>query len=166
MQPTLSFSKIPLESKDAFRKEFFSYLQALNAASENQERPAEYKYFDRYWEDPGRIPCYILYRDQRAGFFLVWQTEPLGASILTEFCIFPEYRKKGIGRMAALKLFSEFGTSWEVNSRIDNPGATFFWEKVIAAHTGNAYQKTPINNEYYDGYHFEFVKSRKPVDDA
>ncbi|MBL8994805.1 MAG: GNAT family N-acetyltransferase [Spirochaetia bacterium] len=163
MSRKISFSKIPFESKDSFKEQLLSYLNGIASLNPGKEKHTDYSYFDFYWEEPERIPAYIFSENQCAGFFLVKQADDPEPSILAEFCIFSEYRKKGIGKAAAMNIFHEFGTSWEVNSRIFNAGATLFWENVIADYTGGQFKKIRVKNEYYDGYQFQFDRTQRSV---
>lgn len=44
-----------------------------------------------------------------------------------------KYRKKGIGKAAAMMIFDMFHGGWEVSQWINNVPAQNFWGKVIAA---------------------------------
>jgi predicted acetyltransferase len=90
----------------------------------------------RYWVDEWRHPLFITVGETLAGFALVVEQSRLtgahGVFDMAEFFVMRRYRRKGVGRAAALRVLGMFRGPWEVRQREENPAATSFWRKVIA----------------------------------
>jgi len=117
------------------------------------ETPEEYKYLDSYWQKPNRYPYLIEVDGKIAGFVLVnnYNLVEKDAKNISEFYIGPEFRKKGIGKMSAKKVFDLFPGKWEVRELESNAVAQKFWRNVIAEYTGNNYKEVILNNEKWHG---------------
>jgi predicted acetyltransferase len=50
-----------------------------------------------------------------------------------------KYRRKGVGKAAALAVFEQFRGKWEVHELQRNGPSRDFWRKVIAEYTGGEY---------------------------
>ena len=61
---------------------------------------------------------------------------------LSEFFVASAARRRGIGRSAALLLFSRFGGAWEIVEDEQNRAALAFWRSVIATLTEGRYRET------------------------
>jgi predicted acetyltransferase len=53
------------------------------------------------------------------------------------------HRRRGVGREAAALLFDRFRGPWEIRQRAENPLATLFWRRAVAAYTGGGYDEAP-----------------------
>lgn len=98
-----------------------------------------------YWLDPGRYPFLIRVDGKLAGFALVLDAPEEGpiepGRGMAEFFVLPKYRRRGVGRSAAVALFRMFPGRWWVAEHIDNQPAQAFWRAVIGSYTGGAYEE-------------------------
>ena len=95
---------------------------------------------DSWFRDERSMPFVILRDGSQAGFALVQRTSPSGAGPgpafrLIEFFVDKEFRRRGLGREAALLLFSRFEGDWLVTESTRDRGAVAFWRRVIAGYT-------------------------------
>jgi predicted acetyltransferase len=103
-----------------------------------------YSYLDNYWTEPGRHAFLIRAEGRLAGFALV---RSIGAEdgqpiySMAEFFILRKYRRKGIGRNVAFRLFDQFSGRWQVSQEPGNRPAQAFWREVISAYTGGQYDE-------------------------
>ncbi|UVI33035.1 GNAT family N-acetyltransferase [Paenibacillus spongiae] len=96
-----------------------------------------YPYLDLYWIEPGRHPFLIQVSGKLAGFVLVRtissDEDPIHT--IAEFFIVRKYRRQGIGKQAALKIFHLFPGRWRVDQVERNFPAQTFWRSVISSFT-------------------------------
>ncbi|MHC4192376.1 MAG: GNAT family N-acetyltransferase, partial [Planctomycetota bacterium] len=62
---------------------------------------------------------------------------------IAEFFIMRKYRRKGIGREVAHRVFGMFGPLWEVQQTKDNTVAQAFWGNVVSEYTGGDFDCKP-----------------------
>ena len=69
---------------------------------------------------------------------------------IEEFFILRNYRKKGIGKNIATKMFADFKGKWQIRVLDNNAPAMVFWQRVISEYTDDKYSKESIvhNCEY------------------
>lgn len=100
-----------------------------------------YTYLDRYWTEPGRYAFLIQIDGWLAGFALVRTVEadenPLRS--IAEFFVLRKYRRLGVGRTAAQRIFDLFPGHWQVNQEAANLPAQAFWRRVIGEYTGGCF---------------------------
>jgi predicted acetyltransferase len=145
----ISLIPIPQEDKKALAGILSEYQKEL--LGENS--PSEYKYLDSYWESADRFPFFIALDGKRVGFVFVngYTLVIKNAQSIAEFYIAKEFRKKGIGRIAAIKTFELFPGKWEIREMKDNIVAQGFWRKVISDYTNNEYAEIILNNNQWNG---------------
>ncbi len=100
------------------------------AAPKDSDGSYAYPYFDRYWQEPGRMPFYITDDGRVAGFVLI---RKLGDDLysIAEFYIRPEMRRNSIGKSAMNKVFEAFPErSWLISVIRQNERAYHFWLHV------------------------------------
>jgi predicted acetyltransferase len=85
--------------------------------------------------------------------------EEPGAMSISEFFVMRKYRKKGVGRAAAIEVFDMFPGLWEVLQHEANVPAQRFWEEVIGAYTGGHYVRGPVVTEDWEGQSITFDNS-------
>jgi predicted acetyltransferase len=104
-----------------------------------------YDYLDSYWTDDRRSPLIIRVSGQLAGFVLVNQHSYTGDGrySIAEFFIMRKYRRKGIGRAVANRVFNQFGPRWETRQIKENTAAQSFWRKVIEEFTCRRFKEFP-----------------------
>jgi len=114
-------------------------------ADVNSEGLYEYEYLDLYWEEDQRHPFLIYVDGCIAGFVLVnkvvYLSENKGANAIAEFFVMRKYRRMGVGKSAALKIFDKFPGKWEVQETKRNIPAQKFWRKIIAEYTNGQFSE-------------------------
>lgn len=50
-----------------------------------------------------------------------------------------KYRRKGVGKAVAIKIFDMFPGGWEISQWTNNLPAQNFWSKVVAEYTNRKY---------------------------
>jgi predicted acetyltransferase len=66
---------------------------------------------------------------------------PAPGRYIEEFFIMQRYRRKGLGRAAATRLFDSYTGYWEISEIGSNVPAQNFWRRVMGAYTGNRYEE-------------------------
>jgi predicted acetyltransferase len=96
-----------------------------------------------YWTDDWRHPFLLRSDGKLAGFALIAARSKItgdgGVFDMTEFFVLRRFRRQGVGLAAAFAAFDRFQGRWEVRQRQENPGATAFWRRAIAAYTDGHY---------------------------
>ena len=72
---------------------------------------------------------------------------------LSEFFIMYKYRRSGVGKYAATKMFDMFKGRWQLKRHPKNIGSVYFWDKVVSEYTSGNYRlvKSYPDSEYADG---------------
>jgi predicted acetyltransferase len=99
----------------------------------------DHLYFDHYWTDSASHPFLIRHTGHWAGFALV-RTE--GVNDMSEFFVMRKYRRTGVGREAARRVFARFPGAWQVRQVHGNDAATAFWRAVVPS----GYEESVIEN--------------------
>lgn len=86
------------------------------------------RYLDHYCTDHDRHPYLITAGSRIAGMALVRQGPPHS---MAEFLVMPRYRRGGVGRFAAQRLFASLPGPWQVRQVAGNAAAVAFWRAVI-----------------------------------
>lgn len=120
-----------------------------------------YKYLDHYWTEPGRHPFIVRVDGKIAGFALVRDSINTGdCHHIAEFFIMRKYRRTGIGRTVAHRVFDMFPGAWRVNQTEGNHPAQAFWRKIIGEYTGGRFEEIRIPS--WDGPTQEFESRTDP----
>jgi len=95
-----------------------------------------------YWEKEDHHPFLIRAGNEIAGFAMVrpYPDEPDRMEI-GEFFVLRKFKRRGIGREAAYRLFDRFQGEWLVRVLDENTGALCFWEAVIDEYTQDDHQR-------------------------
>jgi len=105
-----------------------------------------------WFRDERSIPFVILRDSQLAGFALVQREAAAGDDHkrhyrLSEFFVGPSFRRGGVGRGAAMLLFSRFAGEWTIAEQARNPGAIRFWRRVVAEYTNGDFRERRTHGE-------------------
>ncbi len=95
-----------------------------------------YPFFETYWTDKSRWPYFIERDSEIAGFVLLNTWSPSGKGTdfaIAEFCVFPEYRKTGIGQAVFHRLLKSRPGIWEIGVMRRNQPACAFWRISLAS---------------------------------
>ena len=66
---------------------------------------------------------------------------------LSEFFIRRPFRRKGVGRSAAILLFARYAGEWTIAEQSRNVDATRFWRRVVGEFTNNKFSEKRGQNE-------------------
>lgn len=139
---------IKIDDRDVLKKMLYEYEKEMLG-----REPDEYKYLDSYWQKPNRFPFFIKTDEKIVGFVLINDYNLLikqGKNI-AEFYIKKEFRKNGVGKMAAIKVFDLFRGKWEIRELKENIDGQNFWRKVINEYTNSNFEEVFLDNENWQG---------------
>jgi predicted acetyltransferase len=114
----------------------------------------EYGYeLDRYWRQANCHPFVALVNGHYAGFALVDGSVKVAGSghWMDQFFVLKKYRRSGLGKAMALRVFSQLPGYWEVGQMPDNTPAQAFWRAVIADLTDGAYTEQILTTGWWQG---------------
>ena len=124
----------------------------------------EYGYFgypriDDYWNEEGRYPFFIRADGKLAGLVLVRScceyTHLKAPHNIAEFFVMQKYRRKGVGKAAAMKVFDMFPGGWEISQWTSNLPAQRFWKQVVAEYTHGKYDTFTVEEKGAVGFTFD-----------
>ncbi len=119
----------------------------------------EYGYsLDQYWSDSTQRPYVILVQSKYAGLALVNGAVkvPGGRYWLEQYFIIKKYRRMGLGRAAATRLFDSLPGQWQVGQMPLNLPAQAFWRATINEYTNGNYSESEIKSGSWRGLLQEF----------
>ena len=147
-----------IEQKPVFERLYQLYLydfSEFEGSDVNRDGLFEYKYLDYYWTEPDRFPFLIYVDDKIAGFVFVnshsYLHEQGESKVIAEFFVMRKYRKQGIGKTVAFRIFDRFPGKWEVQQTTTNVAAQRFWRSVIDEYTSGNFTETILDNESWHG---------------
>jgi len=137
------------EEKEVLKRLIEEYERELL----NIEEPEEYKYLDSYWEKENRFPYFIKVDEKIAGFALIndYNLVNKDGKNIAEFYVKKEFRKNGIGKMAAMEIFDLFKGNWEIRELKENIDGQNFWKKVINEYIKGNFEEIFLDNEKWQG---------------
>ena len=118
-----------------------------------------YHHIDDYWNEEGRFPYLIRVNGKIAGFALIcphcdYRKEE-NARCFGEFFVMLKYRRMGIGKQVAARLFDLHRGPWEVCYWKNNISAGLFWKKVVEEYTNGQYHICGTETNHNCGFVFE-----------
>lgn len=145
--------------------ELYAYdFSQFDSADVNEHGLYGYTYFDHYWTEETRYPFFIRVDGMLAGFVLVNQycyvAKDAGTRSIAEFFVMRKYRRRGVGRLAAVQVFDRFPGKWEVIQHEANEPSKIFWEGVIRAYTQGNYRQERAVTEDWEGQAILFDNSK------
>jgi predicted acetyltransferase len=95
-----------------------------------------------YWQEPDTHSASLVHVDGNlAGFALVTRGSPATADPdMAEFFILRRYRRSGVGHRAAFALWNQSPGRWVVRVAKIHAEGIAFWDRVIRAYTGGAFE--------------------------
>lgn len=137
---------VTLAHKETLRNVMALYLYEFSqygGEDVDEDGRFPYRYFDLYWTEAGRFPYLIQVNDQIAGLVLVRTLDDGDDPLfhLAEFFVMAKYRRQGVGREAAFRLFDRYQGRWEVQQEAANLPAQTFWRAIIGAYTDGRYHE-------------------------
>lgn len=133
----------------------------ISGADADDRGRFDYPQLDLYWTEAGRHPFAIRADGHPAGFALVNRFSPLQdpfeGHAVAEFFVMRKYRRRGVGRAAAMLLFDHFPGHWEVATAASNIPAQAFWRSTIDTYTSGRYQELWLQDDRWHGPIHQFV---------
>ena len=106
---------------------------------EQKPGPYVYKHLDRYFTWENWLAYFIMADGTIAGFALISPDSVEGIPTdyaLYEFYVLPEFRRRGVGKVAACKIFDMHKGKWMLQRDPRDKNSVPFWNAVIAEYTG------------------------------
>ena len=129
-----------------------------------------YAHIDDYWNEEGRFPYLILVNRNIAGFALICPhcnyRKEADARCIGEFFVMLKYRRMGVGKQVAMRLFDKHPGKWEVCYWKNNIPASLFWKNVVEEYTKGHYQTCGTESSHEMGFTFENDASSGMVGEA
>jgi predicted acetyltransferase len=102
-----------------------------------------YPHLDSYLARAEGKRAFVMRCEGRvAGFALVKRGSPASddpnVQDVAEFFVLRRFRARGVGRVAAERLWSDLPGSWIVRASAKNPAAVAFWRRVVSGYTRGA----------------------------
>jgi predicted acetyltransferase len=159
---------VPVSIRDASNTEsdrnwiqryYPEYLEDLSQQSMNtgmfpvrgEYGEREQELMARWFADDSSHPLILLKNDRPTGFALV--SRPLRNQRdvidyrMAEFFVAPAQRRLGVGRDAALLIFSRFAGMWEITEFLYNKPAVTFWRSIVSELTGGRFRESVAHGE-------------------
>jgi predicted acetyltransferase len=114
----------------------------------------EYGYaLDRYWRDPKCKAFAFLAAGKYAGFALVDNAVSLPENELWmgQFFVVKKYRRRGLGSVAAKRVFDQVRGRWEVGQMPMNLPAQAFWRRVIGEYSAGNFVEHALDDARWQG---------------
>lgn len=114
----------------------------------------EYGYaLDRYWRDPKCKAFAFLMAGKYAGFALVDNAVSLPENELWmgQFFVVKKYRRRGLGSVAAKRVFDQVRGRWEVGQMPMNLPAQAFWRRVIGEYRAGNFVEHALDDARWQG---------------
>jgi len=153
----IEIKKASIEEKSILRNllELYQYdFSEFDGSDIDEHGLFGYKYLDHYWTEDNRYPFIIRVNGKLAGFVLVRDlinTDNTITHCISEFFIMRKYRRQGIGKTVAQKVFDMFPGYWSVAQIEQNIPAQNFWRKVISEYTKGNYREIYQNDDNWVG---------------
>jgi len=155
--------RVEEDQKSVLRQliELYEYdFSEFNGRDVNNCGLYDYKYLDHYWTESGRDPFFVMVNNRYAGFVLVgnhcYLHEAAQARTIAEFFIMRKYRRNGVGKEVAGRIFDMFKGNWEVLQHGDNEPSKLFWKRVIEEYTGGRFKLLNVKTEKWEGQGYIF----------
>ena len=145
----MNIELVPVQEKDksivANLLELYEYdFSEFIGSDVDEQGKYGYQYLDFYWLEPNRRPFLIKVDGNIGGCVLVNLKVPAGDGAevhsMVEFFVMRKYRRNGVGRHIANKIFDAFPGKWAVTQLNENKAAQIFWKNVIQEYTGGNFQ--------------------------
>lgn len=114
----------------------------------------EYGYaLDRYWQETNCFAFVARVNGRFAGFALVDGAVKVGSSgrWMDQFFVLKKYRRAGIGKAVAMRVFASLPGYWEVGQMPKNVRAQAFWRRVVGEYTHGSYQEQILSSGSWQG---------------
>jgi len=110
---------------------------------------------EAYWTEDWRHAFLIRVDTKLGGFAFVHERSRLtgahGTFDMAEFFVLRQYRRRGVGGLAAFAAFERFRGDWEVRQRSANTNATAFWRRAIGSYTRGNFEEVMWHDATWQG---------------
>ena len=123
------------------------YIHDMSAAFPNIEIDSGgrfgYPKLPLYWSEPNKRFAFVIsLNDRVAGFVLATRCSPIANDPedldVAEFFVLRQYRRRDVGRQAAILLWNRIPGKWTVRVSEGNSGGIAFWREVVSDFTKGA----------------------------
>lgn len=111
-----------------------------------------YPELDQYFENKNNIAYFMQKEGVKVGFILLNKNED--EYLVQELFVLNPYKRRGIGREGACKIFDNYKGSWTIKSLPCSKDVELFWKDTLKEYTKDNYNMTRIGN--YDRAVFKF----------
>ncbi|MEM1321832.1 MAG: GNAT family N-acetyltransferase [Bacteroidota bacterium] len=143
---------IPPDERTKTKQLLNAYLLEMGETA-GPDGEVDYPYLDSYWQEPDRVALKALYDGEWMGLVLINRFvlgEPkAGKRSIAEFYVLPAFRRKGLGRQMAHRVFEQYGGAWEVRQDIGRKAAQQFWRRVIGEYTQGRFEEVELCTAEY-----------------
>lgn len=102
-----------------------------------------YPYLDYYWTEKNRWAYFIEVDGRLAGFVMVNDYPEVPGRetdfCLSEFFVMYKYRRMGVGKECARRVFDLHRGRWQLKRHPRNTASVRFWNAVVSEYTGGRY---------------------------
>ncbi len=102
-----------------------------------------------YWAEPDHHAFFVRVNDELAGCVLVkpgsLSDDDAHGWLVDEFFVMRKFRRRGVGREVARRIFDRFPGRWELWETARNAGAQTFWRTVLAEYTGGRFKEAIVH---------------------
>ncbi|WP_233711211.1 GNAT family N-acetyltransferase [Lederbergia citrisecunda] len=136
---------VSYESKHILENMFQFYLYDFSELTqEDINRHGLYDVdLEYFWQDPRWNPFFINHDGKIIGFLVVlfenYDVAPDPTHVIYDFMILRKYRRNGLGKEAAIKVFNLYKANWKVAQMALNEPAIQFWRNIIKEYTNDSY---------------------------
>ncbi|GGO07039.1 GNAT family N-acetyltransferase [Saccharibacillus kuerlensis] len=149
MEPNVELELVPEMRRTVIENLLQLYLydftRYLDIAADENGRFPDYPDLGEFWSRPEeKFPFLIRSNGEVAGLALVERSDEGGKKpsyYMVEFFVLQKFRRRGVGRRAAVMLFDRFRGRWKVTQLQNNEPAQRFWRQIIGIYTGGAYKE-------------------------
>ena len=158
----VSVEPIPMEQKPVFIRmmELYRYdFSEFSGDDISEYGYFGYPYIDAYWREKGRYPFFIRVGGKLAGLALIRSCSEYNdlsdPHHIAEFFVMKKYRRQGVGKAAAAKIFDTFPGGWEISYWKNNLPAQAFWKQVVSEYTKGKYVTFTAAEKTVVGFTFD-----------
>lgn len=138
---------VPVEQKETLRNLMEKYLcefAQYDLHDVADDGLYHYQWLDCYWTAPNRFACFIKVNGKLAGFAMVNDYPEIPERkpdfCLAEFFVMPRYRRMGVGREAAFKVFDRHRGQWQFQLHPHDLASVHFWNRVVDKYTHGQFE--------------------------
>jgi predicted acetyltransferase len=131
-EPDVNLHRVKLPHKPVLANliQFYRYdFSGIRSLDLTAHGTFSYLWLDNYFTEAGRYPFFIWDGEKLAGFALMRRID--GVNHLSEFFVMKAHRRRGVGRLAAIRLFRMYPGDWSLEMDHNNDRARKFWSQVL-----------------------------------